>query len=90
MARPDNHQQRMDAIKNMSFEKAMEALDSVVKTLESGQQGLEDAITDYEYGHALRERCSQLLANAEMRVQKITKNSTSTGEEMLSLEPFEE
>lgn len=90
MSASDHHKQRLEAVKKMSFEQSMDALDEIVKTLESGQQGLEDAIADYEYGNALREHCATLLKNAEMRVQKITKTAGPDGSPIISAEPFEE
>ncbi|MBU6419012.1 MAG: exodeoxyribonuclease VII small subunit [Proteobacteria bacterium] len=55
----------------MSFEEAMAALEAIVRGLESGQQKLEDAITAYERGAALKKHCEDKLAQAEARVQAI-------------------
>jgi exodeoxyribonuclease VII small subunit len=55
----------------MSFEDALAALEAIVRGLESGQQKLEDAITAYERGAALKKHCESKLAEAEMRVQAI-------------------
>jgi len=58
-------------IATMSFEDALAALETIVRGLESGQQKLEDAITAYERGAALKKHCESKLAAAEMRVQAI-------------------
>ena len=55
----------------LSFEDALAALESIVRNLESGQQKLEDAITCYERGAALKKHCEAKLAEAEARVQAI-------------------
>jgi exodeoxyribonuclease VII small subunit len=55
----------------MSFEDALAALETIVRGLESGQQKLEDAITCYERGAALKKHCEAKLAEAEARVQAI-------------------
>jgi exodeoxyribonuclease VII small subunit len=43
--------------------------------LEGGQQKLEDAITAYERGAALRQHCEAKLAEAEARVQAIVQRA---------------
>ena len=58
-------------IATMSFEDALAALEAIVRGLESGQQKLEDAITAYERGAALKKHCEAKLAEAEARVQAI-------------------
>ena len=55
----------------MSFEEALAALETIVRGLESGQQKLEDAITAYERGAALKKHCEEKLAHAEARVQAL-------------------
>jgi exodeoxyribonuclease VII small subunit len=55
----------------MPFEEALAALEAIVRGLESGSQKLEDAITAYERGAALKKHCEAKLAEAEARVQAI-------------------
>jgi len=59
------------AVANMSFEDALAELERIVRALEGGQQKLEDAITAYERGAALRKHCEAKLAEAEARVAAI-------------------
>ena len=63
-----------DAESNLSaltFEDALSELERIVRGLEGGQQRLEEAITAYERGSALRRHCEAKLREAEMRVEKI-------------------
>ena len=59
-------------IKKMSFEKAIEELETIVKRLEDGKVPLEESVAIYERGESLKRRCEELLRQAEARVDKIT------------------
>ena len=50
-------------------------LEQIVRGLEGGQQKLEDAITAYERGAALRKHCETKLAEAEARVAAIVRSA---------------
>jgi exodeoxyribonuclease VII small subunit len=69
----------------LSFEDALSELEQIVRALESGQQKLEDAITAYERGAALRRHCEAKLAEAEARVAAIVEHADGT----LSTRPIE-
>ncbi len=58
--------------KKMTFEAAIDELESIVKRLEDGKVALEESVAIYERGEALKRRCEELLSQAEMRVAKIT------------------
>ena len=60
-------------VSKMSFEDALAELEQIVRGLEGGQQKLEDAITAYERGAALRKHCEAKLAEAEARVAAIVR-----------------
>jgi exodeoxyribonuclease VII small subunit len=62
----------MTDIAAMSFEEAMKDLETVVRRLESGDVPLEESITLYERGAALKAHCEAKLKAAEEKVQKIT------------------
>ena len=62
-------------VKRLTFEKAIEELESIVKRLEDGQVPLEESVSIYERGQALKARCEELLKQAEARVEKITLDS---------------
>lgn len=59
-------------VSKLSFEHAIEELESIVKRLEEGKVPLEESVTIYERGEALKRRCEDLLRQAEARVDKIT------------------
>lgn len=59
-------------IDQMSFEQAMAALEMVLGQLEKGDVALEESITLYERGAALKARCEAKLKEAEEKVAAIT------------------
>jgi exodeoxyribonuclease VII small subunit len=59
-------------VKKLSFERAMEELESIVTKLEGGKVPLEESVVIYERGESLKRRCEELLRHAEARVEKIT------------------
>ncbi len=61
-----------DDIKDMSFETALEQLEIIVNKLESGQAPLQESISIYERGEALKNHCEVLLKSAEAKIEKIT------------------
>jgi exodeoxyribonuclease VII small subunit len=56
----------------MPFEKAMEELETIVRGLESGKAPLEDSISAYERGIALKNHCEKKLEQARLKIEKIT------------------
>jgi exodeoxyribonuclease VII small subunit len=59
-------------IKDMSFERALKELESIVTRLEKGDVELEESIAIYERGEVLKEHCDRLLRQAEAKVEKLT------------------
>lgn len=59
------------AVAEMSFEEAMAALEAVVSQLERGEVALEQSITLYERGAALKAHCAEKLRLAEAKVEMI-------------------
>ncbi|HUI97225.1 MAG TPA: exodeoxyribonuclease VII small subunit [Xanthobacteraceae bacterium] len=64
-------------VTKLSFERAIEELESIVKRLEEGKVPLEESVAIYERGEALKRRCEELLRQAEARVEKITLDATA-------------
>ena len=64
-----------DDITGLSFEDALTQLEVIVRDLEGGKQKLEQAITAYERGAALRKHCEAKLAEADKRVQAIVERT---------------
>ena len=58
-------------IEKMSFEKAMEELESIVSDLENGSIELEESIEKYQRGIQLKKHCDQKLKEANMKVDQI-------------------
>jgi exodeoxyribonuclease VII small subunit len=75
-------------VRKLSFERALEELESIVKRLEEGKVPLEESVTIYERGEALKRHCEDLLRQAEARVDKITTdaNGQPTGTEPLDMQ----
>ena len=74
-------------VKKLSFERAIEELEVIVKRLEDGKVPLEESVAIYERGEALKHRCEELLRQAEARVEKITLDASGkpTGSEPLDV-----
>jgi exodeoxyribonuclease VII small subunit len=73
-------------VKKLSFEKALAELEQIVQKLERGDVPLEESVTIYERGEALKRRCEELLRAAEARVEKITLDAGKpTGTEPLDV-----
>jgi len=58
-------------VDRLSFERAIEELETIVKRLEDGKVPLEESVAIYERGEILKRRCEHLLRQAEARVEKI-------------------
>ena len=56
-------------IAEMSFERALKELEAIVGRLERGDVELEESISIYERGEALKEHCDRLLKQAEAKVE---------------------
>lgn len=65
---PDN---QPTPVSELSFETALAELESIVQRLEQGKVDLEESISIYERGEALKAHCEKLLKEAEGRVDKI-------------------
>jgi exodeoxyribonuclease VII small subunit len=75
-------------VNRLTFERAIEELESIVKRLEEGKVPLEESVAIYERGETLKRRCEELLRHAEARVEKITLDATGkpTGTEPLDVQ----
>lgn len=58
-------------IATLTFEQALKQLEEIVQRLEKGQVDLEDSISIYERGTALKAHCEAKLRDAEARIEKI-------------------
>lgn len=64
--------------KTVTFESAMERLEEILHTLESGSENLDEALKLYEEGIALIRACSERLENAEQRVKMLQLQADGT------------
>jgi exodeoxyribonuclease VII small subunit len=58
-------------VSGYTFEKAVAELESIVARLERGDVALDESISIYERGEALKKHCEKLLTAAENRIEKI-------------------
>ena len=77
------------AVAALAFDQALAELQAVVGRLESGGLPLEESIGLYERGVALHGHCAQLLAGAELRVQRLVEGAGGRLRE-LDLRPDDE
>ena len=68
----------------MSFEDALEALEQIVRRLETGNAKLDEAIGAYERGALLKRHCEAKLREAQSRLEKIVVGSNGA----LTTEPL--
>ena len=73
-------------ISALSFEDALKALEDVVRRLESGEVPLDDSISLYERGEALRKHCQARLDAAQARIERIV---TGPGGEATGTRPLD-
>ena len=59
-------------IQKMSFEDALQELETIVRDLESGSGKLDAAIDAYERGAALKKHCEAKLREAQEKIDKIS------------------
>ena len=57
-----------DSVNTPTFEQSIADLEQIVRDLEDGQTGLEEALARYEAGVALLRRCYGQLKSAEQRI----------------------
>jgi exodeoxyribonuclease VII small subunit len=68
------------------FEKDLERLEKIVGELEEGELSLDDSLKRFEEGVKLSKRCEKALAEAEKKIEILTKNAEGEYE----AEDFEE
>ncbi len=64
----------------LTFEQAVERLESIIRRIESGEIGLEQSIREYEHGVSLLKRCRAILEQAEQRVEELTTPKSGAGD----------
>lgn len=59
-------------IASMSFEDALAELEKIVRRIEDGRGKLDEAISAYERGVALKRHCEGKLKEAQVKIEQIT------------------
>lgn len=57
--------------KKLTFEQALERLDEIVKSLESGEAALDESMTLFTEGTKLIKQCGDMLDKAEQQVVQL-------------------
>jgi len=68
-------------VEDMTYEEAFAELETIVETLESEQNPLEEAMSLFERGQALVKRCGELLDGAELKVREVSGDGLADFEE---------
>ena len=58
-------------VADLTFEQALDELDALVRRMESGDLGLDDAVASYRRGAELARHCQGKLAVAEQEIRKL-------------------
>lgn len=69
------------SIEKMSFEEALEKLNTIVNKMDTGEESLEQAIKDYELGVKLKDHCEKKLQEAKLKISQITKKTDGSLEQ---------
>jgi len=59
-------------VEELNYEQALEELETIVASLESGEHPLDEALALFERGQTLYLRCTELLDKAELKVKQLT------------------
>jgi exodeoxyribonuclease VII small subunit len=62
-------------VESMTFEEAFAALGKIVQVLETSDATLADSLSLFEQGQKLSQHCSQLLKEADLKLQTIQEAS---------------
>lgn len=74
--RPDADAAEPRGAEEPSFEAALDRLEAIVGRLEDGELALEDALASFEEGVRLSRRLAERLADAERRIERLTRAGT--------------
>ncbi len=66
--------------RKLTFEEALEQLETIAERIEQGKIGLEESINQYERGMALVKQCRDILAKAELKIERLQPRADGTVE----------
>ena len=81
----DNEEEKASQGK-LNFENAMDQLETVVASMESGETPLSDLVTRYEEGARLLKLCRKELEEAELTIKAIREQDGKTTAETIQIE----
>lgn len=76
-------------IKNLSFEEALQELETIIKKMENGEVKLSDSVSLYERGIALKNHCEEVLKLAKLKIEKIQLKPMENGDTEFETVPFD-
>ena len=76
-------------IKNLSFEEALQELETIIKKMENGEVKLSDSVSLYERGIALKNHCEEVLKSAKLKIEKIQLKPMENGDTEFETVPFD-
>ena len=75
---------------DQNFDEMLQELETLVRNLESGRIGLEEAMDAYKRGMALKKECENKLSEAKAQIDKlIIESGQIVGKEPLDVEKTE-
>lgn len=66
---------KFNPLEDLSYEEALQELEELVQTLESGENDLKKTLLYFERGQDLASYCISLLDEAELKVEEIMKEN---------------
>jgi len=65
-------------LEDLTYEQALQELEELVNSLETGENDLESTLLYYERGQSLASHCVSLLDNAELKVEDVLKGENES------------
>ena len=66
--------------RKLTFEEALQQLETIAEQIEQGKIGLEESISQYERGMTLVKQCRGILAKAELKIQQLQQRADGSVE----------
>lgn len=63
-------------LEKLTYEQAFTELERIANQLEEENRSLEESLALFERGQLLAAHCASLLEKAQLRIQKVSQNST--------------
>jgi exodeoxyribonuclease VII small subunit len=63
---------------DLTYEQAIEELESISDRIEKGEVGLEESLAEYRRGMALAKRCTEILSVAEQEIKRLKAGDSGT------------